>query len=66
MAAEIKRRTGLAADVVTRSLMALQDRGLVSWDIDADRGVWMLTAAGREAIGLPPAAEALSRGEKAT
>jgi DNA-binding IclR family transcriptional regulator len=52
---EIQRQTGLEAGLVARQLLALYGRGLVSWDVDADRGVWTLTTAGREAMRVQPA-----------
>jgi hypothetical protein len=52
---EIQRQTGLAAGVVARLLLALYGRALVSWDVDADRGAWMLTTSGREAMRVQPA-----------
>jgi DNA-binding MarR family transcriptional regulator len=51
MAVDIQRQTGLDTGAVTSLLLALQGRGFVSWDVDADRGVWMLTTSGQEAIG---------------
>jgi len=52
MAGEIQGQTSLEAAAVTRLLLTLQAQGLVTWDVTADRGVWMLTSAGQDTIGL--------------